>query len=88
VQDLLTVREEVRLWNQDLLDRPQLIAATKRDLVGELDPLPGLERAGARLGLRVVPVSAVTGAGLVELKRALWALVSQPEAEGVATPLS
>jgi GTPase len=88
VQDLLTVREEVRLWNEDLLDRPQLVAATKRDLVGELDPLPALEREGARLGLQVVPVSAVTGAGLLELKRALWALVSEPETEGLATPLS
>ena len=31
VADLRAVREEVRQWNAELLERPQLVAATKRD---------------------------------------------------------
>ena len=88
VAGLRAVREEVRLWNEALLERPQLVAATKRDVVGESDPLPELEREAERLGLQVVPVSAVTGAGLIELKRALSALVLRPEPEAAAAPPS
>jgi GTPase len=75
VADLFAVREEVRAWQASLLDRPQIVAATKRDAVGEVDPLPALAAAAASLGLRVIPVSAVTGAGLADLKRALLGVV-------------
>ena len=76
--DLRAVREEVRLWNADLLERPQLVAASKRDLNAgaSCDPLPDLARQARELGLDVVPISAVTGAGLPELKRRLLGLVS------------
>jgi GTP-binding protein len=66
----------VRRFAPDLAERPQLVAATKRDLAGEEDPLPALRRAAADLGLEVVPVSAATGEGLVTLKRRLWILLS------------
>jgi GTP-binding protein len=80
--DLRAVREEVRQWNPELLGRPQLVAATKRDAVDPAhDPLPGLEQAARSLGLEVVPVAAVTGAGLPELKRRLLALVEAARAE-------
>jgi GTP-binding protein len=75
VADLRAVREEVRRWDAALLDRPQLVVATKRDAVAEDDPLPALRREADALGLAVHPVSAVAGAGLVELKRALLAAV-------------
>ena len=78
VHDLALVREEVRRQNPSLLDRPQLIAATKRDLAGSsgtADPLPDIRAEGARLGMEVVPVSAVRGDGLLDLKRAMRSLV-------------
>jgi GTP-binding protein len=74
--DLALAREEVRAWNPALLDRPQLVAATKRDVVAGDDPLPALRGAAARLGLEVVPVSAVTGEGLGDLKRRLLHLLA------------
>ncbi len=80
--DLLAVRDEVGRWDASLLDRPQLVAATKRDAASGDDPLPGLVRQAEALGLEVVPVSAVTGAGLPDLKRALSVLVN---AAGAAT---
>jgi GTP-binding protein len=75
VEDFGLVREEVRQWDESLLERPQLVAATKRDARSDPDPLPDLQRAARRLGLEVLPVSAVTGEGLPELTRALLRLV-------------
>jgi GTP-binding protein len=86
--DLRLVVDEVRQWQGGLLDRPQLVAATKRDLVGAEDPLPALRAEAARLGLDVVAVSAVTGEGLPLLKRRLLSLVTPgrpaPALEGLA----
>ena len=86
--DLALVRDEVRSYLPELLERPQLVAATKRDLAGSDDALPGLERAASKLGLEVIPVSAVTGDGLLRLKRRLLATLAvaratEPVAEGV-----
>jgi GTP-binding protein len=75
VADLEAVREEVRLSHPDLLDRPQLVAASKRDIVTAPDPLAALSAAARHLNLDVVPVSAVTGAGIPDLKRRLLHLV-------------
>ena len=82
VADLRAVREEVRHWDPALLERPQIVVATKRDAVGEPDPLPALEEESRRLGLEVRPVSAVTGEGLAELKRSLGRLVREAAAAG------
>ncbi|HJS59382.1 MAG TPA: GTPase ObgE [Vicinamibacteria bacterium] len=79
--DLLALREELRLWEPALLERPQLVAATKRDAVGEHDPLPAFAARGAALGLETLAVSAVSGRGLPELKRRLLGLLAaQPSA--------
>src|SRR5438128_5360267 len=75
--DLRAVREEVRQWDPALLERPQLVVATKRDAVAPPDPLPGLEAEARRLGLEVRPVSAVSGEGLGELTRTLARLVGE-----------
>jgi GTPase len=74
--DLALVREEVRAWNPALLGRPQLVAATKRDVVTGDDPLPALRAAATRLQIVVVPVSAVSGEGLGEVKRRLLHLLA------------
>lgn len=83
--DLGMAIEEVRRWDVSMLERPQVVAASKRDLApGSDDPLPGLRAAAARLGLEVIEVSAVTGKGLEELKRRLLrelSLSPAPEAE-------
>lgn len=79
--DLVAVREEVRAWNADLLERPQLVAATKRDAVdAPSDSLPSLVQVAREMGLEVAPVSAVTGEGLLDLKRRLVRLVEQSSA--------
>jgi GTPase len=75
--DLAAVREEVRLSHPELLERPQLVAASKRDVVTLPDPLGTLMDEAGRLGLDVLPVSAVSGAGLPDLLRRLRLLVQE-----------
>jgi GTPase len=88
VADFHAVREEARLWDPQLLEKPQLLAASKRDAVQEDgDPLPELRRAASDLGVPVFPISAVSGAGLTELKRALWSRLATPPAEAPALAL-
>jgi GTP-binding protein len=77
-EDLRLAREEVRCWNASMLGRPQLVAATKRDALGPVDPLPALRSEAREHGLEVVPVSAATGEGLDWLKRKLMGLLAGP----------
>jgi GTP-binding protein len=74
-RDLRQTREEVGRWDPELLARPQLVAATKRDAMTDPDPLAGLIAEAGRWGLEVMPVSAVSGAGITELTRRLLHLV-------------
>jgi GTP-binding protein len=74
--DLALVRDEVRSYLPELLERPQLVAATKRDIDAGGEGLQSLEKAAAKLGLEVIPVSAVTGDGLERLKRRLLAILA------------
>jgi GTP-binding protein len=77
VQDLRTLRAEAGSWDPALLEREALVAASKRDALGESDPLPALQEAAAALGLRVLPLSAHTGQGLPELRQALATAVQR-----------
>jgi GTP-binding protein len=79
VDDLVTVRGEIEKSCPELLERRALLAATKRDAVAPDDPLEQLREAAARLGLDTVAISAVSGHGLVELKRLLLGLAGRGE---------
>ena len=83
VADLRAVRDEVRQWDETLLERPQILVASKRDALAEDDPLPALRAAAESLGLPFLPVSAVSGAGLLDLKRAVLALVHKSRESAV-----
>jgi len=86
VADLRAVREEVRRYEPALLERPQLVVASKRDAVAEADPLPALRALSESLGIPLLPISAVTGAGVVELKRAILGLVKATRVTAMAEP--
>jgi len=77
VDDLETVRRELRLFQPALAAKPQLVAANKMDAVDEADSQAsaGVVRLGERAaehGLPFFRISAVTGAGLPELLEAMW----------------
>ncbi len=76
---LQELEEELRAGDPSLLDKPRLIALNKVDLLPPDFPLDAVLRAHQSLGLRVVAVSGLTGAGLPELRRALALEVPEPE---------
>jgi GTP-binding protein len=84
VADLRAVVEEVRAFDPALLGRPQLVVATKRDLLEGQDPLPGLESECRSLGCQVLAVSAVRGDGLIDLKRRLLRMLDAQPSEACA----
>jgi GTP-binding protein len=60
------IREELRLYDPRLAERPEVVAVTKADLPGAA-AVAG--RLGAELGQPVLLISAVTGQGLNDLVR-------------------
>jgi len=74
-----SIDAELRAYGAGLAERPQIVVLNKVDLVPES---PEVEFDDPRV-LRVLPVSAVTGAGIEELRRSLFELVpdTQTEAE-------
>ena len=69
---LVTLQEELRAYEPDLVERPRLVVGTKADLVD--DPAAASEEIGA------VPVSAVTGHGLDDLRERLRRLAVEAAA--------
>ncbi|HMK38305.1 MAG TPA: hypothetical protein VK569_03125, partial [Bacteroidota bacterium] len=68
--DYNTLLQELKLFNKDLLKKPQIAVLTKIDL---LDAAGRKRIAKLRFGSTpVLPVSAVSGAGISELVKAMW----------------
>ena len=70
-ETISALEKEIGAWDPGLLVRPRLVVLTKADLV---DPAQAASRA-APLGALVV--SAVTGAGMADLKERLWNSVAR-----------
>ena len=77
VRDLEVIRRELDLFHAPLLDRPQVVAATKIDALDEPSRLESLREAARALGLPVFPLSGVTGQGVPELLEAVWQRVAE-----------
>ncbi len=73
VEDVHKINEELRLYNPEIADRPQIIAANKIDALypGADDPVQKLRQEFEPQGIPVYPISAVSGQGLKDL---LWAV--------------
>lgn len=71
VADIKSINEELRAYNPELLKRPQVIAANKIDAIYTDDetenPVDVIKKAFEPEGIKVYPISAVTGQGLKEL---------------------
>ncbi len=80
--DLEVVREELRLHDPALLEKPLVIAFNKIDLREAREAWPGFAAARSADGLRCLAVSADAGEGLPALRAALADLL--PDAAGMA----
>lgn len=70
VEDIHKINAELEAYNPEIAKRPQVIAANKIDVIyqdGETDPIQALKDAFEPLGVKVFPISGVTGQGIKEL---------------------
>ena len=78
-RDFLSINRELKMWNPQLLERPQLVALTKMDIVDEESraQVEEVHRKIEARGCEVFPISAATGEGLDPLLWRAWDWVSQ-----------
>ena len=69
VEDIYTINAELKAYNEEIASRPQVIAANKIDLIysEDEDPVERLKKEFEPQGIKVFPISGVTGAGIKEL---------------------
>lgn len=83
IEDYNKINKELKLYNERLATRPQIIVANKMDLLESKENLPRVAEYMEKLGYHIYPVSAATGEGLSELmqvtSKMLLAHVEEPE---------
>ena len=85
VDDIYKINAELEAYNPEIASRPQVIAANKIDVIypeGE-DPVQRLRDEFEPKGIKVFPISAVTGKGVKELLYDVKALLDQTEKEPI-----
>ena len=77
VEDLDTIRQELELYNPELLAKPHLVAANKIDAVDDPKRVTALEKRAKKLKLKFFQISAVAGTGVKELIEAAWPIIAK-----------
>jgi GTP-binding protein len=79
VTDIYTINKELEAYNPEIAARPQVIAANKIDVIydGDTNPVQRLKEEFEPKGIRVFPISAVSGEGLQELLYAVKAMLNE-----------
>ena len=68
VDDIYKINNELKAYNADIANRPQVIAANKIDAIfTDDDPVQRLKHEFEPQGVKVFPISGVTGQGIKEL---------------------
>ena len=69
IDDIYKINAELEAYNPEIAKRPQVIAANKTDLIFEADedPTERLKKEFEPKGIKVFPISGVTGKGISEL---------------------
>lgn len=68
VEDIYAINKELEAYNADIAARPQVIVANKIDmLMDDNDALERIEKEFGSKGIRIFPISAITGQGVREL---------------------
>lgn len=84
----MSLNRELKIWNPDLVQRPQLVAITKLDVIaGDEEAQAIVESTKAKLtarGCEFFEISAATGQGLPPLLERVWQLVEVARAQQAA----
>lgn len=67
VEDIEKINIELKNYNKDLLNKPQVIAANKIDAMFDDENIKNLKETFEPQGIKVYPISAVAGKGIKEL---------------------
>lgn len=71
IEDIYAINKELEAYNEDIARRPQVIAANKTDAIYDdgtgNDPVSTLKAEFEPKGIKVYPISAISGKGLNEL---------------------
>ena len=69
VEDVYKINQELEAYNPNIASRPQVIAANKTDLIyeGDENPVDRLKTEFEPKGIKVFPISGVSGQGMKEL---------------------
>jgi GTP-binding protein len=71
IEDIYAINKELEAYNADIAHKPQVIAANKIDAIftedGETNPIDEIRNEFEPKGVKVFPISAVSGEGLKEL---------------------
>ena len=85
IADIKAINKELENYNPKLLERPQVIAANKIDVIYDdgSDPVQAIRDAFEPEDIKVYPISAVTGQGVKELLYAVRTLLDNFKDEPV-----
>lgn len=85
IADIKAINKELEAYNPELLERPQVIAANKIDAIyDEEDPtIDLLKEEFEPQGIKVFPISGVSGQGIKELMYEVYALLQTVERKPV-----
>lgn len=85
IEDLHAIHEELKAYDPRLLEKPQVIAANKLDVLyeGKSEVIDRLRTEFEPQGIPVFPISAVSGQGLKELLYAVKNLLDELQEEPV-----
>lgn len=69
IEDIYAINKELELYNPEIATRPQVIAANKIDMIyeGDENPVDKIKKEFEPKGIKVFPISAVSGKGVKEL---------------------
>lgn len=87
IEDIYKINRELEAYNPEIASRPQVIAANKVDALyteeGEISAVEKLKAEFEPKGIRVFPISAVSGQGIKELLYYVKELLEQTKTEPI-----
>ncbi|MCR4692211.1 MAG: GTPase ObgE [Lachnospiraceae bacterium] len=85
VEDIRAIRSELEKYSPSIAARPQIIAANKMDAVSgdKTEVLDKLRAAFKPEGIKVIPISAVSGENVKELIYEVWEILKELKEENI-----
>jgi len=89
IEDICNIEKELSAYNQEIRELPQVIAANKVDLIYDASESDNLKRLGEEFepkGIRVFPISGVSGSGIKALLYYVAEQLEEMDSEPVTFP--